>query len=138
MTHVAYKSDVLQAITDGPDEFFIANFERTNYYHPNNWVKTSNNGNIKIPITGVYQLMLGANALTLSADGFSNIDVNVYLNGKVISTNDDSFDNNDLTIRFISNNYLFNKNDDISIKVKSSGTNGTIDYYLLLSLLRVG
>ena len=125
MTHVAYKSDVLRPIDEEKQDFIIANFERTNYYYPKNWGKTSNNGNIKIPITGVYQLMLSANDLT--SISLVALALEVYLNNKFILSNTTSLTPIVLVVRLTTNNFLFNKNDDVSIKVKAS-PNG--EYYI--------
>jgi hypothetical protein len=87
--------------------------------------KTSNNGNIKNPITGVYQLMLSADALT--SISLVAVALEVYLNNKFILSNTTSLTPIVLVGRLTTNNFLFNKNDDVSIKVKTS-QNG--EYYL--------
>jgi hypothetical protein len=150
MTHVSYKSKELhykcnddQKCTNTPLNF-IVEFERTNYYNPN-WSKKS----IIIPILGVYMVNVSFNitkvinggtfdvlsCLKLNNDFLivSNIAVNLDTTGFTCE--------NPSSYRINNANLLFDKNDKLSVNLKITYDNGSpidLNYYMLISLLRVG
>jgi len=155
MTHVSYKSKELNYQFPSNPLGFYSNplgfssnpleFERTNYFNPN-WSKNS----IIIPISGVYIVNVSFNMTKVIQGGKFNVNSCLKLNNDFLTEKNIvvSVDNTGFTCdkpqsyRLNSLNFLFNKNDKLSvdfiITYTSESETPNLNYYILISLLRVG
>ena len=149
MTHVSYKSKELNYQCTGGEECannplnVSVEFERTNYYNPN-WSKNS----IIIPISGVYIVDVSFNITKVLSNTNLNIKSCLNLNNDDLTSS--PFPINVLTTGFTCDksssyrlqtlNLLLNKNDKLSVDFTITYTRETpnLNYYILISLLRVG
>jgi hypothetical protein len=155
MTHVSYKSKELNYKSKelhykcNDDQKctplnFIVEFERTNYYNPN-WSKKS----IIIPILGVYMVNVSFNITKVINGGTFDLQSCLKLNNdflivsnQAVSVSKSGFTcENPSSYRINNSNLLFDKNDKLSVNLKITYQYGNpidLNYYMLISLLRVG
>ena len=150
MTHVSYKSKELnykctEKCNNTPLKV-IVEFERTNYYNPN-WLKNS----IIIPISGVYIVNVSFNITKVIEGGSFLLQSCLKLNNDFLTESYNSEVDVDTTgftydgppsYRLNTTTLLFDKNDKLSLDLIITYYNSTdpidVNYYMLISLLRVG